>query len=165
MSSFNIRPRFKHLIHNNQENVEKAINDALEKAKDTCIADSLSGHINIKIPAAERHFWSPQLNLTTEQTEDGTVIRGLYGPNPTVWGIFFFGYVSLGLLFMGLGMWGLTRYNLGLNSEILWSLPVLAGCALVLYLIAQFGQKIGADQMYRLHHFYEDIFHDKVTIY
>ncbi len=165
MSSFRIRPRFKHLVKLDEAAVEHQIKESQDRSDDVCVVDFLSsGHVNVKIPLSERHFWSPQLHLSTEATEDGTIIRGLYGPNPTVWGLFFFGYVSIGILFFFAGFWGLTRWNLGMSYEILWALPILAGAALVLYIIAQTGQKIGAEQMFRLHHFYEDTFHDKVSI-
>ncbi len=164
MSSFRIRPRFKHLVDKKAEKVEETIMKSVEKTDDVYAEGFLQGHANIRIPAAERHYWSPQLHISTEQTEEGTIIRGLYGPNPTVWGLFFFGYVSLGILFFFAGFWGLTKWNLGQPAGVLWTLPILAGAALLLYIIAQMGQKIGAEQMYRLHHFYEAIFKDKVKI-
>lgn len=165
MSSFRIRPRFKHLVSSDQEKVEELLKSALKKRTEDFHTEAITGHITIKTPLLKRHVWSPQLNLTFEQTEEGTIIRGLYGPNPTVWAVFFFGYVALGLCFLFLGMWGFTRWNLDMSTEILWGLPVLAGLALVLYLLAQTGQKVGAQEMFDLHHFYEEVIHEKIEVH
>ncbi len=164
MSSFRIRPRFKHLTAEDKDAIEIRIKSALSLPEPVCNADILPGYINLKIGVKDKHFWSPQLNLTFEETEDGTIIRGLYGPNPTVWAIFFFGYIICGITATIAAMWGFARYNLGMSAEILWVLPVISIFAIALYITAQMGQKIGAEQMYRLHHFYEDLIKDKVPI-
>ncbi|MEP5071509.1 MAG: GTP-binding protein [Crocinitomicaceae bacterium] len=124
----------------------------------------LPGHIYVKIHPLRQHFWSPQLHLSLEQDADKVIIRGLYGPNPTVWAIFFFSYVALGILSLFLGMWGLTRWSLGMDHAILWAIPVFAVIAVILYLSAQAGQKLGAQQMFDIHHFYEAIAEDRIEI-
>lgn len=164
MSSFRVRPRFKHLSPKSSDVLFGEFQSIISNNPKLTVTNTVTGHLTIKIPEAERHFWSPELNLTFEQTEEGTIVRGLYGPNPAVWAIFFFGYVFIGLLFTGLGMWGFVQHNLGLSSDVLWSLPFLAAAALALYMVAQFGQKIGAEQMYRLHYFYEEAIGDRVSI-
>jgi hypothetical protein len=164
MSSFRIRPRFKHLCNVDQDEIEKRMKAALDHPDADCVAVTLPGHLYLKIPIEERHFWSPQLHVTFEKSEEGTIVRGLYGPNPTVWAIFFFGYVALGLVFFFAGMWGLSRLSLDMSAGVLWVLPIAAGLALILYFIAQTGQKIGAEQMYRLHLFYEGTIGKKTHI-
>lgn len=163
MSSFKIRPRFRQEIEADKDALEQKIISKLKKEK-SLIYNYLPGHIYIKIHPNEQHFWSPQLHLSFEQDEKNLIIRGLYGPNPTVWAIFFFGYVAIGLLSMFIGMWGLTRYSLGMDSTVLWVIPGLAVIAAVLYFSAQAGQKMGAQQMFDIHHFYEDLIGDKVKI-
>ena len=49
---------------------------AMEDSK--CELNILTGHIIVRIPEAERHFWSPQLNLSIEDEEGTTLIRGFY---------------------------------------------------------------------------------------
>jgi len=164
MSSFRTRPRFKHLVKEEQANLEHRILDALKVDCPPCETDYRPGYLNLKIPRDQQHFWSPQLALTFETTEEGTIVRGLYGPNPTVWAIFFFGYIAVGILSSVAGMWGLARWNLGMSHEILWVLPFLGAIGLALYIIGQLGQKIGAEQMFTLHHFYEDVVHDKISV-
>jgi hypothetical protein len=163
MTSFRIRPRFKHLSSLSISELEKLVSQKLA-GQNEVKGDQLTGHVYLKIPVADRHFWSPQLHITLEKAESGTLIRGLYGPNPTVWAIFFFGYVLLGLSFFFLGMWGLSQLSLGIESEILWLLPVIGGLAGVLYLIAQTGQKLGVEQTFKLHQFYESAVGQKIHL-
>ncbi|WP_268122945.1 hypothetical protein [Roseivirga pacifica] len=164
MSSFHIRPRFKETLPLTV--VEYC--EQLKQALDT--TESFSGMVsenyaNIKIPLAERHFWSPQLTLSIDDEKERVTIRGLYGPKPSVWAAFFMGYAAIGVLILFVGVYGLSQILLDKTAPILWVIPVLAGLALVLYLVAQAGQKIGAEQMFRIHHFYEGIFKDKVAIH
>ncbi|MEQ9468270.1 MAG: hypothetical protein RLN88_12725 [Ekhidna sp.] len=163
MSSFKIRPRFKHIYKGNKEELEKRIVENLEK--DTqFVHNFLPGHVYIKIHPNHQHFWSPQLHLTLEQEDDQVIVKGLYGPNPTVWAIFFFSYVALGILTMFIGLWGLTRFSLGLDASILWTIPIFAIIAIILYFSAQAGQKLGAQQMFDIHHFYEKLSGDRVKV-
>ena len=164
MSSFKIRPRFKHTVSGKLEDLELRLLNGLAKKSDSFISNHLPGHLYIKIHPDHQHFWSPQLHLSLEQVDDNVVIRGLYGPNPTVWAIFFFGYVALGILSLFVGMWGFSRYSLGMDASILWCLPVFGAIALILYVSAQTGQKLGAQQLFDIHHLYEELMGSQVTV-
>ncbi|MEQ9168729.1 MAG: hypothetical protein RLO12_20900 [Fulvivirga sp.] len=163
MSSFRIRPRFKHQVAGQKEALENLIKEKL-KTQTQFRSTHLPGHIYIRIHPTQQHFWSPQLHLTFEQEEGHVIIRGLYGPNPTVWAVFFFGYVILSLLACFVAVWGFSLWSLNKPVDVLWGLPVLAIIAAVMYIAGQFGQKMGAQQMFDMHHFYESIIHDKVII-
>ncbi|MEQ8530822.1 MAG: hypothetical protein RIB86_03175 [Imperialibacter sp.] len=164
MSSFRIRPRFKHRIENTQkEELEVTIRTAPELGKQfTCT--HLPDHLYIRIHPSERHIWSPQLHLSFDQEGNDVTVRGLYGPNPTIWAFFFFGYVATGILSLFVGIWGASLWSLGKDASVLWGIPVLAALAVGLYLFSQAGQKLGAQQMFDIHHFYEDITRDKVIV-
>lgn len=158
MSSLHIRPRFKETYNLRPEEVEEAVRKHLQEMQCGCVAKVLPGFITLRIRPQDQHFWSPQLSLSFELDEDGerTVIRGLYGPNPTVWAFFTYGYAAIAIVATFLGMYGFSKYSLKQDATILWALPVLAVAAIVLYIVAQFGQKIGAEQMFTLHHFFEE---------
>jgi len=165
MSSYRIRPRFRQISHMSKQEVEETLKEKLADASSSCTANLSPGFITLKIPPEERHYWSPQLTLTLEEHEGGTLIRGLYGPNPTVWSMFMFGYAALGSITFFVAIIGFSNYSLGVDSSILWFLPLLIGIGIGLYIIAQLGQKTGAQQMFTLHHFYEDTLGEKVRIY
>jgi hypothetical protein len=147
------------------QEIQALIEEGLTKEGCDCTATVSPGFIVLRIPPEERHYWSPQLTITLEETEEeGTVIRGLYGPNPTVWAMFFYGYAALGILGLFTAMVGTSQWMLKKPAPILWALPVFAGLALILYVIAQTGQKLGAEQTFTLHHFYEDTVGKRVHI-
>jgi len=166
MSSFRIRPRFKEELSQTVDQFKILLSQALENT------DEFTGLVSdnycvIKIPNADRHYWSPQLTISIEEDfEDKSkiTVRGLYGPKPSVWAIFFMGYAALGVLALFAGVFGLSQIMLEKPAPILWAIPVMAVIAIVLYLVAQGGQKVGAEQMYRIHHFYEDLIKHKIHI-
>jgi len=165
MSSFRSRPRFKMVVPISTKELEARLTDKLKDKSIDCECVFLDGHCVIKIPYGERHFWSPELSLSIEEDKDGSLIRGLYGPNSTIWTMFMFGYIGIGTLAFFTSFYGFSRLSLGMEAQILWLLPVLVACALMIYLFAQVGQKLGAEQMYRLHHFFEATIGRKPEIY
>ncbi len=165
MTSFRIRPRFQVIAKNKPEGVEAELRARLAKEDCPCAGRVITGHAILKIPPNKQHFWSPQLDLSLESHEQGTLIRGLYGPDPNVWVLFTFGYGAVGILALFISIFGFTRVSLGLNAPILWVLPGLGAIAVALYIASQIGQKLGAEQTFTLHHFFEETIREKVHIF
>lgn len=164
MSSFRIRPRFRQEVGANVMEIQDRISKGLKKMDNPYTVTFLPNQITLKIPLETRHFWSPQLNITLEQTDNGTLIRGLYGPNPSIWAMFFFAYSALGIIILFAGMVALSQLSLGMETPLWWVIPVCAALLIIIYLIAQTGQKIGAQQMFDLHHFYEETLGERIVI-
>ena len=166
MTSIRIRPRFKDTYHVTPKVLEEQVREQLRLKDCPCTAKIIPGFIVLKVLENEQHFWSPQLSLSFDLDESGerTIIRGLYGPNPTVWAIFTFGYGAIAVLALFLGFYGFSQYSLGQNAAILWSLPILGLAATALYVIAQFGQKLGVEQTFTLHHFFEDTIKHRIHL-
>ena len=164
MTSFRIRPRFIHSSHESPEEIYKKFKDRLSEENSPVSGVTIPEHIILKIHNEQRHYWSPQLSLSLEKKGDITLIRGLYGPNPNVWATFFFGYAALGIIALFTCMIGLSQWFLGLDAYWLWMFPICLFIAFILYLIAQAGQKVGAQQMFEIHHFYEKTIGHKVCI-
>jgi hypothetical protein len=164
MTSFRIRPRFIHTCNETPEEIHEKFKTSLKKENAPVVGVVIPDHIILKVLPDQRHYWSPQLSLSIEIKNNTTLIRGLYGPNPTVWATFFFGYAILGIIVLFTGMIGLSQWYLGLYPYWLWAIPICIFLFLILYLIAQAGQKLGAQQMFELHHFYEEIMRNKVLI-
>jgi hypothetical protein len=163
MTSIRIRPRFKKQYELPSETVEGIIKEKLHSNSEfTASLDS--GHYTIRIKQKDRHFWSPQLSLTLEEDANKTLIRGLYGPAPNVWTLFLLAYLAIGVLSLFALFMGLSYWMLGQESQILWALLFLAISALGVYMIAQFGQKLGAEQTFKLHQFIESCFQDHIEI-
>lgn len=152
-----IRPRFKFIIDDSVENISNKINNYIKHPDSPCIGKVVYGHAVLEVPKKDQHYWSPQLSLSIHENEDGegTMIRGLYGPRPTVWTMFIFFYTAIGFASLIISIVGFSRMSLGKPSAILWFLPVLILIFLTLYLVANYGKKMGHDQMEILHHFVE----------
>ena len=164
MSSFRIRPRFRQQVNSSFSDIQDRVKRSLNDRNDPYSAIFLPNQITFKILPEERHFWSPQLNITLEEKEDGTLIRGLYGPNPSLWAMFFFAYSALSIIILFAGMVVLSQLTLGMETPLWWVIPLCTILIIIIYFIAQTGQKIGAQQMFDLHHFYEETLGEKVNI-
>lgn len=164
MSSFRIRPRFKEKVTGSTEDFLIRIKEAIDKNPE--FTGLVSEHYCvIKICLGDRHYWSPQLTLNLEEIpEGGLEIRGLYGPKPSVWAVFFMSYAALAVLSLFAGVFGASQLMLNNSAPILWAIPIMGAMAAGLYLVAQGGQKIGAEQMFRIHHFYEEIIKHRVSL-
>lgn len=164
MSSLRIRPRFKEELTWTTEEFKERIQGALDENQEFSGLVS-ERYCNILIRPEERHYWSPQLTLNLEVTSEMVLeVRGLYGPKPSVWAVFFMSYAALALLSLFAGVFGLSQVMLDKAAPILWAIPAMGLIALVLYLFAQAGQKVGAEQMFRIHHFYETVIKHRVPL-
>ncbi len=168
MTSIRTRPRFRTSSRQTQEELKERINNHLQNHKgEGVIGHVYDTHCTFDIAFKDRHFWSPHLNVNFDVDEETaeTIIRGRYGPAPTIWTVFMFGYAALGLSFTFAALFGLSQLALRQSSGILWSLPVLLAAILTLWLIGQTGQKIGVEQTFRIHQFFEEAIGEKVRIH
>lgn len=157
MTSVHIRPRFRHYLAEDELVLRERLLEGLGKHSNIHVVKARS-YLIVEYNPEHRHYWSPQLQLSFEDDDEGqTLIRGLYGPHPNVWAIFFYGYAAMGVLGTFFAVIGFSQYIL---NHTTWAFLALAACAVVavlLYVIAQFGQKVGAEQTFDLHHIYTEI--------
>jgi len=136
----------------------------LKKEKVPAIGKLNKGYMRFFILPEEQHYWSPQLGISFEEHEKGTLVRGLYGPRPNVWALFFYGYAVFAILALFASMWGMALLTMDKDPWPLWIVLGLAIASGILYMIAQTGQKIGAEQTFTLHHFFEDAVGERTHI-
>lgn len=159
-----IRPRFKFESSLYPDEVNLKFKAGLSSGSCTCTGTSTSGFTNIHPPVEDQHFWSPQLTITVEKTNEGSLIRGLYGPQASVWTMFVFFYSAIGFATLITIMIGLSFWSLDKPSQILWLVPVLVVVFLSLYLVAYSGQKLGQQQMTNLHRFAERCLEQEIPL-
>ena len=164
MTSFRVRPKFRHECTCKPKEIVDRINANLETKHDLIEGKVFLTHGLFRIMPEHQHFWSPQLSVSFEETDTGTLIRGMYGPHPTVWAVFLFGYALLGIAAFFLTIIGLVKVSLHIETHLLWALPFVLGGVVILYFIAQTGQKMGVEQTFQLHHFFEETIHETVHI-
>ena len=145
-----IRPRFRLKTDLSMAAVKELLEQGIQSDP------SISGVVKmdyaiLKIPLQDRHYWSPELQVHLEESEDqGTLLRCLVGPSQGVWASFLMIYVAVGLLTLFFGMFGLIRWQLGSFSNFVFAIPVGAVILPTLYIFSKAGQRTGHEQMMHL---------------
>lgn len=156
MSSFRLRPRFSQVLDLGVEEARQKIVQQVKQSGARCEVKSFPGYLSLRIPEEDQHYWSPQLQLSLDPEGDGkTRVEGTYGPNTNMWASFLYGYLFVGSAGLFSGMLGACQWWLGETSWGLWIFGAMLAIAISLYLLAQFGQKLGARQTFLLHQVYE----------
>lgn len=114
--------------------------------------------VELSVREADRHFWSPFLNLIVH-TEDGrTTLRGKYGPNINVWTMFLGAYAALFIV----GSVGVVAaWSQALIKQPVTGHWVALGCAALaaaIYALGRFGRHLAHPQMVGFHDFIETLF-------
>jgi len=157
VSEISVRPRFKKRCACIPADVEERVQKRLHAPESPVVGHFVEGYIVLKAPAAQRHFWSPQLSVSFEKDEDGgTVIRGLYGPDPAIWAFFFYGRAIVGIIAMMVAIAGFSEWWLHGDLSYFLLLPVCLAVAAGLWAFARFGRKLGEEQTLVLHRFFEE---------
>lgn len=149
-----LRPRFNMELEQDCSQVLERF--AIAKSEQSRFTVScIDDHIFIKLPRNEQHFWSPQLHLEiTEKSENQCSLHGFFGPNPTVWTMFMFLHVAVGILFMVNATWMYTKHSLknsiGIQIGIAIALILLW---ILLYFAGAAGKKKGKPDMKALYDF------------
>jgi hypothetical protein len=166
MSSFGFRPRFSESVDLDPEESQERIVRAVERSGCGCELKRFPGFLTIRVPEKDRHFWSPRLTLHFTPTDGGgSEIEGIYGPNANVWAMFVFGYLITGSFALFAGIFGFVQWKLDRPAWGLWIFGLAVAAMVGLYLLAQFGQKLGAAQTFRLHQVYESAMGRTVEIH
>lgn len=156
LPQYDIRPRFRYETDIKSSEITDRIKAALQAKNASCKGSVHPSYATLYLPIEEQHYWSPQLSLTVEEDEHGTVIRGLYAPRPAVWTMFVFFYAFIGFATLIISIVGLSNLSLDKSATILWLVPVLGLVFLSIYLVAYFGQRTSIEQMIKLHRFLEE---------
>lgn len=151
-----IRPRIHLETGYSPDELRDMLSRKLKQPETNIEGTVLTNYIYIEPTKKEQHYWSPQLTITIEKTDSGSLLRGLYGPKPSVWTMFVFFYSIIGFATLIVSMIGLSYWALNKGTTILWLVPLLIMVFLTLYLVAYLGQKFGQRQMIHLHRFMEE---------
>lgn len=159
-----IRPRIRFEAAHSPEQLYRRIKEQLTQPDIECEGQVLPGFATFYPKEKDQHYWSPQLTINFEKSETGSLVRGLYGPKPSVWTMFMFFYSLIGFITLIAAMVSLSYWSLGEYSIIFWSVPVLILIFLSLFLVAYLGQKFGHKQIVSIHRFLEECVGEKVEL-
>ena len=83
---------------------------------------------------------------------------------PNIWTKFAFGHFLAGVTAFFALIIGGSKYMLNEQTYIPWFVPIAITSNVLLYMMAQAGQKLGSEQLFTLHHFYEKTIKQKAPI-
>lgn len=128
------------------------------------IIDARLGYLTIYPRHEIHHYWSPHLSVIIEESEDnGSLLKGHYGPSPKVWTLFILVYAFLTLLVTSFLVIGFANQSIGGPTGILWLVPILILIIISMYLSSYFGQRKGHAQREKIHYLLEEILATKLT--
>lgn len=135
-----LRPRFEiEIDYSFQEILERfsLIKSNPEGFKLTFV----DSHVFIKLPKTQQNFWAPQLHLEfSEISKSRTRVNGFFGPNPTVWTMFMFFHVVIGMLFFVDLIW--LYSNISLKNSFGFQIGI-GFCLIILWIVLYIGGTIG----------------------
>ena len=152
---FQIRPRFTVDSPLSVAELDGVFNSKLKEDKALYDSQITEGFVSIYPNGSEHHYWSPHLSVIIESADEGSLLRGHFGPSPAVWTMFIFLYSIIGLSIVIFTIIGFANRSIGHSSLILWAVPFLIIVFLSLYYVSFIGQKKGHDQIEELHLYFE----------
>jgi hypothetical protein len=147
MNKIAIRPRFKLDVKIPKYELITRISKEIKSCNGRCEINLLRNHIIFKIPEDMQHFWSPELSIEIEESEENSVLHCILGPRSAIWTLFatFYGlslFAGLIGIVLGLSQWSIGNYPYGF-----WLVPASVILIALAYLIAITGQKLSYNEM------------------
>lgn len=159
MNPFQLRPRFAFEVELDPSEVISRFEQCQSEGRCAYKIKYFSEQLELKIPPAQRHTWSPQLIMAVRAHGQGTRLDGRFGPMEGVW-TFFMALYAVGLCML-LGGSILWASELALNQGQLGRVLMLISGAwlLIMYAISRAGQRLGQAQMDELREFVRELVH------
>jgi hypothetical protein len=147
MATPRVRPRFELELADTPETVMHRLRARLRDCPD-CTGSSVGNHAELFVAATDERLWSPWLSVTAEDGNDGgAVVRGRFGPHPSVWTLYMFLSFALGFGLLVGTTWGYAQWVMEMHPWALYSVPLIAVLSILLYAVSLTGQRLGAKQM------------------
>lgn len=147
-----LRLRFYKDVQENIDVVRQKFEDYKVNCTEDCHLKTKHNHIWMNMPEKKREYWSPHLHLELEPKEDGsTHIRGLFGPEPTLWTLFMFLHFMVAGIFIIFSTIAYSNYVLKQPTGIdLFVMFLMVIVWFLLYFIARQIRFKGNGQMNEL---------------
>ena len=156
MGAPHMRPPFRLPLSVPGADLLAEIEARLARGNSPFVGAVLRRHVELSIRPERRRFWSPHLSVDILEEEEGTILRGRYGPHPEVWTLVMAIFGVLIMVSLGSMVFGLSQWNLGWEPWALWGLPACALGAGTLWYAGIVGQRTAYPQMLQLEGFFHD---------
>lgn len=148
-SAITFRPRFKLELDLTPDEIRSKIDEHLSEDNPNDVRwRHIGGHIFFRTKPEDRHFWTPQMDVSMEEMEDGrTLMRVLIAPMPAVWTLYVFLYAVLGLGGLVALMAGFSQWALDHTPWAWYFIPVSVIGSILMIFFAKFGQRLAHEEM------------------
>jgi hypothetical protein len=111
--------------------------------------------VELCLPNEERRIYSPQLTVDVRRSDEGSLVKARFGPDPHVWTMYVALYaVAVFGAFVCLAF-GASQWVAGQQPWALYLTPLSLVLAGLVHGAAYVGQGLGSEQMYRVRAFLE----------
>lgn len=148
-AAITFRPRFKLEVPYSPEEISIMIDAHLTNHNPKRIRwRKVGDHIVFRTHPDDRHFWTPQLDISLEVLENNrTLLRCLIAPLPAVWTMYIFLYAVLGLGGLVALMAGFSQWSLDHTPWAFYFVPVSVLGSVIMIFFARFGQQLSREEM------------------
>lgn len=147
-----LRPRFSQDVSKSMEEILKNASKLKNEVKENYRIKISDHHIFFFITLTKRKYYSPHLHVELTENEDKTTnIKGLFGPDQTVWTFFIFLHFIIAGIFLLFSMIAYSHWRLKQSTTldfIIMGLMVIFWFAL--YFQARINRKKCQPQMHEL---------------
>lgn len=158
MGAPRVRPVFYRALHGDPAAFHAALTRALTDTARPIRGQAFADVSILRIRDDQRHFWSPVLHLSVDhRTPEAWQLRGRFSPSSPVWTGFLAVYLVLACLACAAVSWGCAQWILDQTPWALWGVVVAVVLAAFTAGAAFIGQGLGAEDMYRLRCFVDEV--------
>ena len=150
MSEVQLKLRFQITSPLPKEQLVDLLKSRMTKNTDRIHGPVLRDHATINLPINQQSIWSPQLNLDFNQEGSGTVIKGSFGPKPSIWLFFMFIYIVCGFVIIFGGIIGMSQISMDKPPIGIYPIPFCILISFGVYYASVYGKKKSQPQMIKL---------------
>lgn len=153
MHDIELKLRFQLSSPLKQEKLVELLKNHLSKDENKTHGSCLKNHATINLPKNKQHIWSPHLGLDFEETPTGTLIKGAFGPKPSIWLFFMFIYITCGFIIIFGATIGFSQYTMNKTPYGFYPIPICLIISIGVYLGSRYGKIKSKPQMVDLMNF------------
>jgi len=145
-----VRPRFRLILPGDPAAHLARVLEWTRRDDCGCTSTTTGLHVSITVREDARHTWSPTLHLEFRYEQGETIVDGLLGPSPHIWTMFAFSAITVLIVIAFGAMIGAAQLTIGHAPWAFWSVPAGIAVLVLMYIVSQTGQRLGAEQMRHL---------------
>jgi hypothetical protein len=152
-----LRPTFELEVPAPPEQLLEHMDRRLRAADCSLCGVVTPSRIELHVPPARQHLWSPELRIEVRAEGTGSRVEGRYGPHPHVWTLFLAVYAGVSISAFFAITFAASQWLLQEPLTALYAVPILVLLAAGVRTLAFVGQGLGKAQLEELRAFLDDV--------